>query len=128
MGVGSFVTPIIVGATVGTIWELLTKPDDSGRLAKEPGRKIIAGAVTGAAFGVLKHYFGVSVAIPVIGLSFIVADGIQTPGQPEDHNKRVKRCVGILLTGVLIGYGLGSIPSGFWNGISNRMRFHVNLR
>jgi uncharacterized membrane protein YeaQ/YmgE (transglycosylase-associated protein family) len=127
MAIRSFVTPIIVGATVGTIWELLTKSEDSPRLLQDTGRKILAGAVTGVAYSVLRRCFGHSVAIPVILCGAIGSREVLK----HNYNtgmEEYKRFLGVTLIGALIGFGLLSIPTPVWSGIANRMRFHVNLR
>ncbi|HUD02262.1 MAG TPA: hypothetical protein VMR37_08025, partial [Rhabdochlamydiaceae bacterium] len=71
--------------------------------------------------------FGDSVAIPVvlggaIGAREIMKQDARLGGE------EYKRFVGITLIGALVGFGLHSIPSAFWKGIANRMRFHVNFR
>jgi hypothetical protein len=121
-------TSTLVGSAVGTIAEFLLEKDSFPPALQDPGRRIVAGGVTGVAFGVLKHCFGTSVAIPVVLFTLIGAEGLHRPYEVQDDTKKIKRCVGITLIGVVIGYGLHSIPSEFWNGIGDRMRFNVNLR
>jgi hypothetical protein len=112
---------------MGTIWELLVKTGDGPRLLKDTGRKTLACTVAGVAYSVLRLCFGDSVAIPVvlggaIGSREVIKHDYNTG--PEEY----KRFLGITLIGALVGFGLHSIPSAFWKGIANRMRFHVNFR
>ncbi len=108
-------TSTLVGSAVGTIAEFLLEKDPFPPVLQDPGRRIVAGGVTGVAFGVLKHCFGASVAIPVTLFTLIGAEGLHRPFEVQDDTKKIKRCVGITLIGVLIAYGLHSVPSEFWN-------------
>jgi hypothetical protein len=122
------VIPTIVGATVGLIGELLIQPNEGPRVLERPGMKILAGIVTGVAFGILKHFFGYCIAIPVIAFAlFGLAQSISKPLYEEPLRNKIKQVVGMTLIGALIGYGLHSFPESFWNTISEKTLFHVHL-